>query len=58
MNGYGVMSRRQHPISKCILDSPVLVLSATITSSIRKDIDRVLGLQPAETSVIAVVPNR
>jgi hypothetical protein len=41
-----------------ILDSPVLALSVTIISSIRKYIDRVLGLQPAETSVTAVVPNR
>jgi hypothetical protein len=44
-------------ILQSILDSPVLALSATITSSIRKYIDRVLGLHPTETSVVAVVPN-
>ena len=45
-------------ILQSILDSPVLALSAAITSSIRKYIDRVLGLQPTETCVVAVVPNR
>ncbi|XP_076094771.1 ATP-dependent DNA helicase RecQ-like [Mytilus galloprovincialis] len=43
---------------QCIIEAPVLVLSATITNDIRKDIDRALGLQQHSTTVVATLPDR
>ena len=46
------------PILQSLYDVPNLILTATATVQIQKDISDVLGLQEEKVEVVAALPNR
>lgn len=41
-----------------LTDTPVVILSATMTAAIQEEIEQMLFMSPEETKHIAVLPNR